>query len=210
MQNNLKQLESEALARATLDDGLLDILCGICLISWGIMMACDVGGLGGITFAVCFPALMALRKKLVEPRIGSVRLKRSTLKLKQLMLMGLFSFTFVLGLAFFVMSNSGAPKAPAEWLESFGNPARLMFAFILALVSTVLGFVFGARRAHGYALGILAVFSATPFLAPQHPWAEMTAPLVISGLLPLGFGCWLLLRFLRHHPRCTPPADLFE
>lgn len=206
MQKKLQQHEQTAFNNAALQDGIPDILCGACLVFWSILMIFDQAGFGGLAFAVCFPATLAIRKKVVEPRIGKVQLKKSSLKLKHLLVAGAFTFTLVVGVVLFIKQNGNS--GGVEQLQGLGG---LLFGFMLAFISTVIGLVWQAKRAHIYAIIIVAVFVVLRVM--QHgdsAWGELTLPVMVSGIVVLVSGICLFSRFLIHHPVVEPPAHLFE
>ena len=128
MDLELQAAEKQAFHRAALEDGILDILCGLCLVAWGFLVEAGQAGLGGITFAVIYPTGFAIRKRLIAPRIGHVTLKEQTVRSKRLLMIGLFTFTAVAGLALYLASDTEAGDFRAR-MESLG---AMVLAFPLA------------------------------------------------------------------------------
>ncbi len=197
MQPNLAKIEQQAFHKAALQDGIIDILCGLCMIAWAVMIAFDAGGLGGISFAICFPSTLVLRKKLVEPRIGKVQLKKATLKGKQLLTLGVFSFTAIAG----VVVSGFADSIP---INSLGP---LMLGLVFALVAAAIGFIYRARRGFFYTACITTVFLATRALELEVRRDDLLLPLTISGVIVLVTGAALLARFLSKHPILDNPIE---
>jgi hypothetical protein len=205
MNNKLKQHENSAFQNAALKDGIPDILCGACLVFWSILMIFGHAGFGGLAFAICFPATLAIRKKIVEPRIGKVQLKKSSLKLNHLLLAGAFTFTAIVGIVAF-MKQTGSEIEISQMKNYIG----LLFGLMLAFISTVVGLVWQAKRAHLYAIFIVAVFVLCKLLqSSDSAWGDLTLPVLISGSAVLISGCFLFIRFLKTHPITEPPPHLF-
>ena len=206
MDQELELARQAAFRRAALEDGVIDALCGLCLLGWGLLMEAGQGALGGVLFATIYPTGMALRKRLIEPRIGHVHLPQSTVRSKRLLLIGLFTLTAVAGLVLFAsMESEGSIR---EQLNELGI---LVLALPLVLIATVVGMIFGAARAHGYAIWIMLSFLAVHLLAdPESNWAEPALPLALSSLAPLLIGVALFIGFRRRHPVVEPPAEFYD
>ena len=71
---SLERLE-HSIYRSQVDHGLLDILMGIFLIAIGLMLHADLDYMPVVVFFVGVFALKEARRRLIEPRIGRVRLK---------------------------------------------------------------------------------------------------------------------------------------
>jgi uncharacterized membrane protein len=207
MDTDLQAAEKRAFHRAALEDGILDILIGLCLIAWGFLTEAGHAGLGGITFAVIYPTGFAIRKRLIAPRIGHVTLKEQTVRSKHLLMAGLFTFTAVAGLALFLASDTQAGDFRAK-MESLG---AMVLAFPLALIATTIGLIYGAKRGHAYAVAIMLSFLGCHLsIEKGSRWDEPTLPLLISGSIVLLTGITLCTRFLRKHPVSEVPSDLFD
>jgi len=197
MNSELQQLETEVLHRAAMEDGIIDILCGICMVAWAIMILFDAAGFGGITFAVCFPASLVLRKKIVEPRIGRVQLKKVTVKTKQLLLIGVFTFTAVAAIAVSGIKDS-------IQIENLG---ALMLGFNFAFIAAAISFIYRARRGYFYSLAIIAVFLITRSLEIEVRRDDLLLPLLLSGFIVMATGGTLLVRFIKKHPVAVNPLE---
>lgn len=207
MDLELQAAEKQAFHRAALQDGILDILCGLCLITWGWMTEAGLAGMGGMVFAVVYPTGFAIRKKLIAPRIGHVRLKEQVVRSKRMLMVGLFTFTAVAGLVVYMASDSQAGDMRAK-LDSLGS---MVLAFPLALIATVIGLVYGAKRGHAYAIAIMLSFLICHLsFAEGSRWNEPTLPLIMSGAIVLSTGVALYTRFVRQHPMTEAPHDLFD
>lgn len=207
MDLELQAAERQAFHRAALQDGILDILCGLCLIAWGFLTEAGQAGLGGISFAVIYPTGFAIRKRLISPRIGHVTLKEQTVRSKRLLMVGLFTFTAVAGLALYLADDAGA----GDLRGKMDNLGIMVLAFPLALIATMIGLVYGAKRGHAYAIAIMLSFLACHLsIEKGSRWDEPTLPLMISGAIVLLTGITLYARFVRSHPISEAPSDLFD
>jgi hypothetical protein len=207
MDLELQAAEKRAFHRAALEDGILDILCGLCLIAWGFLTEAGQSGLGGMTFAVIYPTGFAIRRRLIAPRIGHVALKEQTVRSKRLLMICLFTFTVVAGLALLLASDPDAGGFRGK-MESLGV---MVLAFPLALIATMIGLIFGAKRGHAYAVAIMLSFLGCHLSIERGSrWDEPTLPLMISGAIVLLTGITLFTRFVRSHPITEAPSDLFD
>lgn len=207
MDLELQVAEKRAFHRAALEDGIIDMLCGLCLLAWGLLTEAGQAGLGGISFAVIYPTGFAIRKRLISPRIGHVALKEQTVRSKRLLLIGLFTFTAVAGLALYLASDPGAGDLRSK-MQSLGV---LVLAFPLALIATMIGLIYGANRGHVYAVAIMLSFLGCHLAVERGSrWDEPTLPLMISGAIVLLTGIALYTRFVRSHPIVQAPSDLFD
>jgi uncharacterized membrane protein len=207
MDLELQAAEKQAFHRAALEDGILDILCGLCFVAWGFLVEAGQAGLGGITFAVIYPTGFAIRKRLIAPRIGHVTLKEQTVRSKRLLMIGLFTFTAVAGLALYLASDTEAGDFRAR-MDSLGV---MVLAFPLALIATMIGLIYGAKRGHAYAVAIMLSFLGCHLsIEKGSRWDEPTLPLMISGTIVLLTGITLCTRFMRSHPISDVPSDLFD
>jgi hypothetical protein len=193
--------------RAELEDGIVDLVCGAGLVAWGAMMYADLGGLGAIPFAVMLPMAMNLRKRLVTPRIGHVRLEARGRRRRVSLTAGLFTLTLLGGVGMLFAFEGEA----AAWKERLQELGDVVFGLMLALVATVLGLVYRAPRAHLYAAAAVASFLAFHVIGPIEGVHGLVLPVVATGVVPLLVGGALLARFLRRHPSPDgPPEDLFD
>jgi hypothetical protein len=212
MDRDLRDAQRAAFHRAALQDGVLDILCGLCLLGWAALMEAGQGALGGILFATIYPTGTALRRKLIEPRLGHVALKGGEMRSKRLLLMGALTFTAIAGVVIFLLSTPPlTPEDGAGIRDRLADLGVIVLGLPLALIATVVGFVYGAARAHGYAAWIMAAFVMGHLVYPEDAaWAEPSLPLALSSLAPLLVGVVLFTRFVRDYPVVTPPAELFD
>ena len=214
MDQELELVRQAAFRRAALEDGVSDILYGLFLVGWGLLMEAGQGALGGVLFATVYPTGMGLRKRLIEPRIGHVALPDTTVRAKKFLMIGLFTLTAVLGVVAFLLANPGLnpdgsrSSVAADRMADLGI---LVLALPLTLAATSIGAIFGAARAHFYAVWVFTAFLVVHLTAPaDSSWAEPTVPLLVSGLAPLLIGLGLYTRFVRSHPVVEAPSEFYD
>lgn len=207
MERDLAQVEAAAYRRAALQDGLIDILCGLCLAGWGILVTADQVVLGALLFSCVLPMSTVLRRRIVRPRLGHVRLKEPVRRARKSALAGVLALALVAGIAVFA-AGQGEPRP--DWLARFRELGDLNVGLLLAFLATTIGFTWSVPRAHAYAVVIVGSFLlGRVALAPDHPWT-LVLPLLVAGAVVTGTGLALLARFLRRHPRKEPPEGLLD
>ncbi len=207
LDRQLALAEDQVLNRAMLQDGLIDIFCGACLVVAGGLFWLGQGAFAGIGFAVGLPVVVRLREQLVERRMGHVELKASTLTRKKHMVMALFGMTLLLGLAVALASDAGLA---AQWIERARNLGSLVPGIVFASVASGIGFIYRAPRAHAYAMAIMAIFICLSLSSPNPSLTRHGVPLAMAaaGMAPLLTGAFLLRRFLLRHPVHPMPKSL--
>lgn len=195
---NAQVLTETDLFRSYWDDGLLDLLCGLGLLTTGL------GWIGGLdAFAVLLVPLWItlwspLRRKIVEPRAGYVRfsLSRQESTARDL------RWTLALGVGVFALLVIGAwglqERQPQPLLQLLapGIPALL-----LALGAGLTGMLTGARRFQAYGLALVAAALAICFVI-----REPALPLIVVGGIVTVSGANLLVRFVRAGDRYREAA----
>lgn len=182
-------LTERDLFRSFWDDGLLDILSGMALLLAGLGWQSEIGALAVVQAPLWIVLWVPLRRLVVEPRAGFVRFslarrKRNTHELTSTLALGLGLLAVVI-LTALVVRERGALPTSAQAVD--GLPAVLV-----AVVAVLAGLLTGARRFHGYALG-LVVGAAVMIVFRLGP----AVPLVVVGLVVIAVGVVLLGRFLR-------------
>jgi len=189
MTDSLEKLERNAF-RSYWDDGLLDLLAGLCLVAIGASWWKDAAVLGAVFPAVAFSMWYPLRKRLIEPRLGYVEFSgKRELKARSFK-QGMTSFlsgTTLLGLAVFYYWNSGQFPELREFVP--GVPAT-----ILALMAFPFGIFTGCRRYFVYAAALIAAALVTVFMhtRPGPPIFGAGVAVTVSGLA-------LMIRFFNSH-----------
>lgn len=174
--------------RRVVDHGVFDIVIGAFLVAIGLMLHADLDYMPAIVFFVGVVAFERARRRLIEPRIGHVRLlagHRARLKgWRWLTLLTLVAVVFGL----LAMRGLG-------WIDDPVNARPLVVAGCLALPLALAAWLFGIARWFGYA--------ATVFAGGIIEWRfglTYGAGWYFSGGLIVVAGLALMLRFVRRHP----------
>jgi len=185
--SNLDALEQRAY-RTVVDHGLFDVVIGAFLVAIGLMLHADLDYMPEVVFFIGVVALEQARRRLIEPRIGHVRLRaerRARLKAwRWLTLLALV--VAVLGV--FALRGLG-------WIDYPDNARPLVVTGCFALPLALAAWLFGFRR--------WSVYAATVFAGGIIEW-RFSLPYgsswYFSGGLVVVAGLALLLRFVREHP----------
>jgi hypothetical protein len=171
-------------------DGLIDIIIGLAIIGYGLMLAFDSSI---FIFMGWMPIIfyMPLKNRLTVPRIGYVKFTTSNTKIG--IAAAIVLLVILLGIFIFLVAgpNNISPQLSA-WLSQYyllllGGIAALCFAGA-ALLTRI-------TRFYIYALLILFTFSAGTWLGIQPPIF-----VIATGALIEVVGVLLLVRFLRNYP----------
>ncbi len=169
------------------NDGLLDLLCGLGLLTIALSWFGGLGPLAWVLAPLWIVMWRPLRNRLVEPRAGFVRFSQE----RQRRIEHDLKRTLAVGVGALVLVALGgltmAKAAPGAGTLIAGLPAALV-----ALAAVTTGFLTGARRFHFYSLALLAGAGAVGLLA-----GEPEVPILAGGLIVSATGAFLLARFLR-------------
>lgn len=187
---DLKQMEETAY-RESYSDGLVDLFAGASLIWIG---ACwlwfeSLAPFAAIIPAALSPALIPLRRGLVESRVGYVRwtAPRRAWEQRQrsgLLALGVAMLALAIIAAASLMSDGGLPEA--------SSLAAAIPAVLVVIPTVLLAAVTGLRRLWGYAFVIVAAAALTVVTTQNPGW-----PLLIGGVVMVLTGLTLFMRFLR-------------
>jgi hypothetical protein len=174
------------------NDGTLDAIIGVVLILIGIGWQLGQVALGAVIPALAIPVWMALRKGLVEPRMGSVvfsdeRRQRERHGMWLTIAAGIVSLGIVLGLIFLQRGGSGGIMGTV----SPGIPAAL-----IGVAGILGGILFQIQRLALYGCAAFAIAAAGILLG-----LEPGLHIVACGIPPLVTGVILLGRFLHEFPK---------
>ena len=192
MLGNLNRLENQ-LFRTYWDDGLLDLVCGVALLSIGIGWWFQQVALAAVAPALIWLLWAPLRRKLIEPRAGFVefshaRQQHARRSLRLALLLGIGAFLLGIG-AFVYVQYQGMNSDYIRIIPAV--PAALLAggAFIGAQFTR-------ARRFMIYGLvmllaaGVTAVYDLGP-----------AVPMLIGGIVVTLSGLSLMIRFLQASAR---------
>jgi hypothetical protein len=191
---NLEDLESEAYQNS-FADGLIDLFLGLGLALIGLtwLWFPAEAGIAGAIAAVIAWALVPIRRRIVEPRIGYVRWTAPRIKWerKQLrLLFGLITAAMLIGVAVAQSIATGDDLATPD-----RNFVAAMPAILLAIGALALAITSGFKRLWGYGAVLLSAATVT-ILIEAGPGGSLLAA---GGAIGVA-GAILLGRFLRAHP----------
>ncbi|MBT3340331.1 MAG: hypothetical protein HOM34_01285 [Planctomycetes bacterium] len=203
---NLDSIEENAYRKSNLDDGIFDILIGFCLLLWAVSLHFDYGALGGIWFAVLFPTVAPIRKKLMLQRVGSAQPtpeRQSKETKKRSTLIFTLAGTFLLGVAAFFLfaAKDGLVGDLAESMRGLGSS---ILAVPLVLISIMIAITYKLPRAFFYAFFVVASFSLVRFAETSDHWSQIHIAILLSAIAPIVTGTLLLRKYLHDHPVLLP------
>ena len=169
-------------------DGLIDIIIGLAMIGFGLMLAFDSSV---FIFMSWMPIIfyVPFKNRITVPRIGYVKFSSSNLKLAMALGTGLLVMLFIVGLYLFAVSDNISFQV-REWLGQY-----LWLGGLVAVSFLGTALLTGITRFYAYAGLILLIFSVGTWLGVQPPIFVIT-----SGLLIEITGVWLLVHFLVNYP----------
>ncbi len=176
--------------RATIDDGLPDIVLGLFLLSVGAAMATSMDYLPAVVFVLSVPFWKHLRIRVVEPRTGHLKLHPTRLMIlrQNRGVLKILGFTILLGILVIFFVGGETRSA----VRIFGGP---LLGLLLAFVVGVAAFLFRIQRGYVYSLWILLAFILS-HLGGFFPGSGALA----SGVVVATWGFVLLTNLVRHNP----------
>jgi hypothetical protein len=180
-------------------DGLIDIIIGWAIFGFGLNMALDNSA---FLFMSWLPIILyvPLKNRTTVPRIGYVKFSSSN----SLVLGIVLAVLLVLLLGIFILLIVGPNLIPVQITEWFRQYYLLLFGSLVGLGFAGTALATGISRFYAYAVMIVLVFAAGLWLKIPEPIYVLTA-----GLVMLGAGIALMVRFLRKYPR-TNEAGINE
>ncbi len=191
---NVEDLESEAY-RDSYSDGLVDMFIGLGMALIGgtwLWFETQAGVVGGIAAVIAW-ALVPIRRRIVEPRIGYVRWTPPRLKWERKqkkLVFWILTAAILLGVAF-AQANVQGDEIPS----GDRNVVAALPAFLLAIGAFVVAAKSHVRRLWGYGAVLLAAAAVTIALeaGPGGSLLGAGTTIGVSGVALFG-------RFLRLHP----------
>lgn len=184
---SISRLE-ESVYRSRVDHGVFDVLIGAFLVAIGLMLHADLDYMPVVVFFVGVVAFKQARRRLIEPRIGHVRLRAE--RLARLTAWRWVTLGALVVAVFGVLSLRGL-----GWLDYPDGTRPLVVTGCLALPLALAAWLFGIHRWLVYAAAVLAggLLEWRFGLAYGASW-------YVSGGLVVVIGLALVLRFIRRHP----------
>ena len=176
-------------------DGLIDIIIGLAIIGFGLMLAFDSSV---FLFMSWMPIIfyVPFKNRITVPRIGYVKFSTSKTNMIIGLAVAVLLFVFLLGTFVYLIggSNNSSPQQ-TDWLTWFRQYHMLVLGSIFALCCAGAALLTGIRRLYAYAFLTIGIFAAAFWLGVEPP-----IYVLITGLLIGAVGIWLLVRFLRKYP----------
>ena len=171
--------------RLSVDHGLIDILIGTVLIAFGLMLHADLDYMPAIVFFVGAMAYPGARRRLIESRIGHVRLHPDRVARIKTWRWLTFSVLLIAVFGVLLLRELG-------WIEYPKNAAPLIVTGCLALALSVAAWLFGIRRGYVWAALLFAggVFEWRFDVAYGTSWYFSGGLVVLGGLLMLARFIW--------------------
>lgn len=171
-------------------DGIWDILLGAYLLGWAFSVIFDfVAVTGGLWVATYFIAL-GLKKRVVYPRTGYIKIKESRKLQMRMMLLGVL--VFFAGITLFLLFTVGDRP---QWAVDY---FMLILGTLMSLTVAAMGYWWRVSRWYIYAVIMFIGFIL-------HQWTG--TPLEYSFFVPGGIviitGIVFFTRFLRRYPKST-------
>ncbi|MEX2500418.1 MAG: hypothetical protein WD397_16245 [Wenzhouxiangellaceae bacterium] len=190
----LDQLEQRAYRRVV-DHGALDVWIGAALVTVGLMLHADLDYMPAIAFFVGALAFEQIRRRLIESRIGHVRLRAD--RMARLKTWRWLTLTALIVAVFGVVALRSL-----GWIDYPNSAGPLIVTGCLALPLALAGGLFGIRRWFVYAA---VVFTGGVCEA----WLDLAygSSFYFSGGLVVSAGLVLLVRFVRCNPSGNGNSD---
>jgi len=183
-------------------DGIYDLMIGLCLLSAALGVVSEVIAAGAIAPVLAILVAPGLKKMVTLPRLGYVKFSPQREKKERMnitYLTALLSVTALLGMV--VFSAYSGDAAWQLWIRSLGI---IPFGFVLAVVAFALGLLYDIRRCYVYAAVILAAF-IVGHLLELRLWFQFAVPGVVVFLV----GLVLFIRLITRYPK-VPAGEIHE
>jgi len=183
-------------------DGIYDLLVGLCFLSAALGVVSEVIAAGAIAPVLAILVAPALKKAVTLPRLGYVKFspqREQKERMNMTYLVALLSVTALLGMVVF-----SAYSGDAAWQLWIRNLGIIPFGFVLAVVAFALGLLYDIRRCYLYAVVIIATFIVGHVLELRL-WFQFAVP----GLVILVVGLVLFIRLITRYPK-VPAGEIHE
>ncbi len=190
---DLKALEQKAY-HSFFEDGLVDILLGVWMISIAALMWTDNTAFIGIMPLLFLPFLRLLKKLITVPRIGVVRLgktQKQQIVFRKRLFAVVLGVLFLLGLGLYQFTVGDSSIEP--WIPNFDG--RLMFGLVIGFCFAVAGILLGINRWVVHAGMVIGIFLVGYFVSWDAPLSSLIAGIGITAK-----GLSVLFRFLQKYP----------
>ena len=206
--SDLRKVQQRTQRLLTFEDGLWDMLLGMMFLALALYPVTRAW-LGAEVNVVLFLALLGLivalqlvsRQFISSPRIGYARQSRSP-KLRLLVGFTVFMVLLTFGLVALTLLS---PEAKSSAAQVTSNPVgrgylvEFILIFVLGLIFSALGYIFGVARlyAYGWMLGLANL--ASIYLEHNAGWIFL-GPLALAAGIILVIGVARFTRFIQKYP----------
>ncbi len=174
-------------------DGVLDIMIGLCAIGFGLNMLTDSSAFEILAW---MPIIFygPLKNRITVPRFGFVRFDSERSR-RVMVSMGILAGVLMLGLLIGVYAFTVGDKMPPSFETFIQKYHMLVLGGLASLALIGAAVLTGLKRLYAYAALTLTTIIAgieCGFRAPYY--------VIAIGSIMLLTGLWLLVRFLQNHP----------
>jgi len=185
-------------------DGIIDIYLGLSILILSTLFVGNeasmmLGSMAGI-FALMPIFYRESKKRYTFPRLGYVKFseKKGRSRNSIMMLLGLGTMSFLMGLWAFFLGNKG----DFLWIETIITHWNWFLAFLSLGLFLLFGYITDLKRLYYYGLGSFVLFASGNFVPVMGFW------LVIAlGGAMMTTGLILLQRFVREYPLESSTRD---
>jgi len=190
---DLKQIQRKVYM-SYFQDGLWDILLGVFLVCWGLMVTFDFVPVMGGFWLVFYLLVLGLKRWLVYPRAGYIKIPEARRQQIRMVILG--GVVFLAGVAMipiFVIDSR------PEWFSEY---FMLMLGAMFTLIIVFLAGWWRVNRWYAYAAMVLLAFMS-------HQWldTELNLSFFVPGIIIAVYGLISLYLFLRRYPK-KPSEDI--
>ena len=173
------------------NDGILDILVGLVIVSLSAIMASEIVALIGLIL-IPINLYIPMKDKLVVPRMGYIRFE-SKQRVNRMLMVAMLAG--VCALVLFLLLYMLRPPFAADILGVMKDYTVPVFALALSGVLLAAGQILKNNRFFFYAIISLVLIVAAYFIGIR-AWI----PVMVVGLSMLSCGSFKLVRFLKEYP----------
>ena len=181
---DLKEIERRAYLSYH-EDGLVDILVGICLFIASLYAYVEMIWLAGSMVAVMTPMYMVMKKKYTFSQIGQVTFSKSRTGRTKNTFYFLIAMNFVFLLLGFAFWKAFSGDTQPQWMLLMIENFPIVIGIVGAAIWAAVGYIAELTRFNRYAAATLVVmgsanFIPTPFLAHM---VLLSVIIMVSGYL---------------------------
>jgi hypothetical protein len=189
---DLKELQRKAMSSFH-EDGIIDIIIGILALIWGFSAFTDDQSLSVIWIAVVIPSYWWLKREYTIPRIGMVRFQpRGEGGFPRILVTALVGAGVAIGLAIWWASAEASKPFYYYLIADYWGPIA---GVVLAISGSLYAYTASLPRFYTYSALALILIGTV-----QYSGLPFGVHLLALGAIFLGYGCYLLYKFMRKYP----------